>query len=48
MKDGIFSKHGLNKVNDSKMLWKTVKSRFSNKWKTASNYFDRRGYNYEK
>ena len=25
-----------NKVNDNKMFWKTVKPRFSNKFKTAS------------
>ena len=26
----------VNKVNDSKMFWKTVKPRFSNKYKTAN------------
>ena len=33
-----------DKVNDNKIFWKTVKPRFSNKCKTAHNYFDRRGY----
>ena len=31
-----FQNMDLNKVNDNKMFWKTVKSRFSNKYKTAN------------
>ena len=31
-----FQNMDLNKVNDNKMFWKTVKQRFSNKRKTAN------------
>ena len=43
-----FQNMDVNKVNDNKMFWKTMKPRFSNKCKTANNYFDRRGYDYKK
>ena len=44
-----FQNMNVNKVNDNKMFWKTMKPRFSNKCKTASkhNYFDRKGYDYD-
>ena len=43
-----FQNMDVNKVNDNKKFWKTVKPRFSNKCKTANNYFDRREYDYKK
>ena len=33
---GFFQNMDLNKVNDNKMFWESVKPRFSNKCKTAS------------
>ena len=43
-----FQNMDVSKVIDNKMFQKTVKPRFSNKCKTANNFFDRRGYGYEK
>ena len=44
-----FQNMNVNKVNDNKIFWKTMKPRFSNKCKDyKNNYFDRRGYDYEK
>ena len=44
-----FQNLDVNKVNDNKFFLKSVKSRFSNKCKTENtNFFDRRGYHYDK
>ena len=43
-----FQNMDVNKVNDNKMFWETVKPRFSKKCKAKHNYFDRREYDYKR
>ena len=44
-----FQNMDVNKVNDNKMFWKTVKPRFSNKCKNENTQkdFDRKIYDYK-